>query len=804
MELNFQPAYSENKIMIKENFNKENFQPAHSENKIMIKENFNKENFFKIKKIKIYGNNEILSLIDLKEGDKIDIKKYNFDKTINNLLKYGNFKDIKIHIHYLNNKEIILEISSNEIDYFNTIEVIGITEKESKLIFDKDFLKKDLNDDLIIFFLKRINEFYEKKGYTNIQYQMDYEENNKLKITVKKGNLFKIKDLIIEGNNFFSKEEIKNIMINSFKEQIFVKDKFKLDQENLINLFKINGFKEVKILSEKIKKINNNYYLLNLKIDQGNQYFLRNCSFKGNKFFNDNILKQKFNSIQNKIFNLLEIKSLVLNESNPNSLISEYKKNGYFNPKFSFSEKKVDDNVLDLEISILENEKFYFNKINLIGNKKVKDSILLQEITFSPGDLWSHKKIIKSLENLKKLDLFENVDWNNETNKTKNQVDINFLFTEKKNSEINFKMNYKVPDLFGQFFLKIKNFSLLNFLKFNKRPYGDNQKVNFLINLGENLKEINLSFIDPKLFNFSKFKLNLFSSKEKKKNNIESNSNPNLNEEKNYYLTKNKNSIKFIKKLKKMNKLEFHINYDSNKKSFFNKNNLITKVIKTSKNLKFKFLFNKNTIDKKQIFMKTGENFKLKSIFTLPSLLRISNFKKKFFEYFQFQLKTILYNQFFNNLMTKIGYEFGFILNNNSNNLNNFYMGGTNFEKDNLNKENFIPLRGYSEPNKFLGVITPKNGGVIYNKYKSELRYLILDKNWFKFWISNFFEAGNIFDNYKNFSLFNLKRSIGTGLRLFVNYIGYLGCDLSYRLDKTLDKTTKPGWKLNFIFDNKF
>uniref|UniRef100_UPI0032B20135 BamA/OMP85 family outer membrane protein n=1 Tax=Candidatus Karelsulcia muelleri TaxID=336810 RepID=UPI0032B20135 len=769
---------------------------------MIIKNHFNKkikENLFKIKQIKIFGNQEILSLIDLKEGDKIDLKKYKFDQTINRLLKSGNFKDIKINIHYLNNEEIILEISSNERDYFNTIEVIGITEKESKLIFDKDFFKKDLNDDLINLFLKRINEFYEEKGYPNIQYKIENQNNNNLKITVKKGNLFKIKDLIIEGNNFLSKDEIKNIMINSLKEKIFVKEKFKLDQQNLINIFKINGFKEVKIISEKIKKINSNYYLLKIKLDQGNQYFLRNFSFKGNKVFNDKILKEKFPSIKNKIFYLLEIKNLVLDESNTDSIISLYKKNGYFNPKFFFYEKKVDNNFIDLEISILENKKFNFNKINLIGSNKkmIKSLENLNKLDLFESVNFNYES--KSLENLNKLDLFESVNFNYESNNKKKQVDINFFFTEKKNSEINFKINYQVPDLFGQFLLKINNFSLLNFLKFNKIPYGDNQKVNFLINLGENLKKINLSFIDQKLFNFSNFQLNLFSSKEKKKNNIEYNKKKILNEENNYYLTKKKYSIKLIKELKKNNKLEFHINYDSNKKSFFKKKNLITKVIEKYKNFKFKFFFNKKTIDQNQIFLKKGENLKFNSILTLPYSL-----KKKFFEYFKFQFKTIWYNKVFNNFFTKIGYEFGFILNNNSNYLNNFYMGGTNFEKDNLNKENFIPLRGYSEPNKFLGVITKKNGGVIYNKYISELRYLILEKKFFKFCISNFFEAGNIFDNYKNFSIFNLKRSIGTGLRLFGDYIGSLGCDLSYRFDKTLDKTTKPGWKLDFIFDQKF
>ncbi len=779
-----------------------NLTTANSENKMIIKNHFNKkikENLFKIKQIKIFGNQEILSLIDLKEGDKIDLKKYKFDQTINRLLKSGNFKDIKINIHYLNNEEIILEISSNERDYFNTIEVIGITEKESKLIFDKDFFKKDLNDDLINLFLKRINEFYEEKGYPNIQYKIENQNNNNLKITVKKGNLFKIKDLIIEGNNFLSKDEIKNIMINSLKEKIFVKEKFKLDQQNLINIFKINGFKEVKIISEKIKKINSNYYLLKIKLDQGNQYFLRNFSFKGNKVFNDKILKEKFPSIKNKIFYLLEIKNLVLDESNTDSIISLYKKNGYFNPKFFFYEKKVDNNFIDLEISILENKKFNFNKINLIGSNKkmIKSLENLNKLDLFESVNFNYES--KSLENLNKLDLFESVNFNYESNNKKKQVDINFFFTEKKNSEINFKINYQVPDLFGQFLLKINNFSLLNFLKFNKIPYGDNQKVNFLINLGENLKKINLSFIDQKLFNFSNFQLNLFSSKEKKKNNIEYNKKKILNEENNYYLTKKKYSIKLIKELKKNNKLEFHINYDSNKKSFFKKKNLITKVIEKYKNFKFKFFFNKKTIDQNQIFLKKGENLKFNSILTLPYSL-----KKKFFEYFKFQFKTIWYNKVFNNFFTKIGYEFGFILNNNSNYLNNFYMGGTNFEKDNLNKENFIPLRGYSEPNKFLGVITKKNGGVIYNKYISELRYLILEKKFFKFCISNFFEAGNIFDNYKNFSIFNLKRSIGTGLRLFGDYIGSLGCDLSYRFDKTLDKTTKPGWKLDFIFDQKF
>lgn len=161
--------------------------------------------------------------------------------------------------------------------------------------------------------------------------------------------------------------------------------------------------------------------------------------------------------------------------------------------------------------------------------------------------------------------------------------------------------------------------------------------------------------------------------------------------------------------------------------------------------------------------------------FTLPYSLINTTYKNKLLEYFKIQFEYFFYKELLNRLTTKIGYEFGLLHSNNniinSKEFNNFYMGGTNFQP--LIEKSFIPLRGYYEPNKDYGIISTKNGGLIYEKFLTEFNYLIGDKGFAKCWLTNFFEAGNVFDKYKDFSLFNLKRSLGTGIKLYINNIGF-------------------------------
>ncbi|XZQ48895.1 MAG: BamA/OMP85 family outer membrane protein [Candidatus Karelsulcia muelleri] len=637
-----------------------------------------------------------------------------------------------------------------------------------------------------------IKNYFNIKGYREILLYLKIKNQSqskiKLIISINKGKLMTIKNISFEGNNFFSEKQL-NKMKPHYKMSYPSYEEYK---KKIIMEYKKNGFQKFKISSEEFKKINSKYYSINLKFIEGNQYKFSKFSFNGNKNLNDEILKKKLalNLKEGDFYNLIEIQNSI------QRIVDFYLNKGYAFSKISILESEKEDNLIDVRILIEENEKITINKVNIIGNNQVKDEIIFRELTTIPGNFFSKKEIEKSITNLKNLNLFYNVKMQMQIvpNYKKNTLDLNLVVYENRNSELKFKGNFQGKDLLGEISLNINNFSLLNcFHPKNLKiiPYGDNQKVLLDFTIGKKLKKYNVSFIHPNLTDSSSMKFNFFYKKEQESHD--------LNLENNYKINKFKSTIELNKKINENNNLLFNINYinkiyKDKTLSFSEKSNLY-------KDWNSQLIFNHNSISPDIIFPQKGVYVNINSFLELPKSLK--KFKTNKFEYFKFQMKSFWYKKIFKKLISKIGYEFGGLHNSNKNDdFKQFYMGGTSFQKENLNKKNFIPLRGYYEPNKLYGVISPKNGGSFYEKILTELRYLIFEKNSFKLWILNFFEAGNIFDSYKNFNPFKLKRSIGTGIRCFLNNIGLLEFDLTYRLDKTLDNV-KPNWKVNFALGHE-
>ncbi|ALA22772.1 MAG: putative outer membrane protein [Candidatus Karelsulcia muelleri] len=708
------------------------------------------------------------------EKNIIKEKKSNIDLELKKKIDPIKFEKIKID-------QIQFEgISKEEIN-----EIIYLWELTNHPTTDSsDFLES-----LKIF----IKNYFNIKGYREIllYFKIKNEEAQsqskiKLIISINKGKLMTIKNISFEGNNFFSEKQL-NKMKPHYKMSYPSYEEYK---KKIIMEYKKNGFKKFKISEEEFKKINSKYYSINLKFIEGNQYKFSKLSFNGNKNFNDEILKKKLalNLNEGDFYNLIEIQNSI------QRIVDFYLNKGYAFYKISLFESEKEDNLIDVIILIEENEKITINKVNIIGNNQVKDEIIFRELTTIPGNFFSKKEIEKSITNLKNLNLFYNVKMQMQRVPNSNTLDINFVVYENRNSELKFKGNFQGKDLLGEISLNINNFSLLNcFHPKNFIPYGDNQKVLLDFTIGKKLKKYNVSFIHPNLTDSSSMKFNFFYKNELPKESHDLNFR-NLENNDNYKINQFKSTIELNKKINENNNLLFNINYINKNKIYKDKTLSFSEKSNLYKDWNSQLIFNHNSISPDIIFPKTGGYVNINSFLELPKSLK--KFNK--FEYFKFQMKSFWYKKIFKKLISKIGYELGVLHNSNKNDdFKQFYMGGTSFQKENLNQKNFIPLRGYYEPNKLYGVISPKNGGSFYEKILTELRYLIFEKNSFKLWILNFFEAGNLFDSYKNFNPFKLKRSIGTGIRCFINNIGLLEFDLTYRLDKTLDNV-KPNWKVNF------
>ena len=127
-----------------------------------------------------------------------------------------------------------------------------------------------------------------------------------------------------------------------------------------------------------------------------------------------------------------------------------------------------------------------------------------------------------------------------------------------------------------------------------------------------------------------------------------------------------------------------------------------------------------------------------------------------------------------------------------------FQLGGDGLSGYNFYGAELIGLRGYDNGPNNTGSLTPLKGGNLYEKITFELRYpLSLNPN-ATFYVLSFAEAGNAWYDIKDFTPFELKRSAGIGLRVFMAMFGMIGIDWGYGFDEI---PNRPGAnKSHFAF----
>jgi len=128
-----------------------------------------------------------------------------------------------------------------------------------------------------------------------------------------------------------------------------------------------------------------------------------------------------------------------------------------------------------------------------------------------------------------------------------------------------------------------------------------------------------------------------------------------------------------------------------------------------------------------------------------------------------------------------------------------FFVGGDGLANFALDGREVVQLRGY--PNQSLSSVS---GGAIYNKFSLELRYPITLKAQASIYALSFLEAGNSFDNFRDYNPFSLQRSAGFGIRVFMPAFGLLGIDFAHGFDAVPGLTEKSGWQTHFIIGQQF
>ena len=190
--------------------------------------------------------------------------------------------------------------------------------------------------------------------------------------------------------------------------------------------------------------------------------------------------------------------------------------------------------------------------------------------------------------------------------------------------------------------------------------------------------------------------------------------------------------------------------------------------------------------------------------------------QKKFnwLEYYKIKMKADWYTKIYDKLVLRSLVEFGYLGNYNSQRgdvpFERFFLGGDGLANFALDGREVIQLRGY--PNQSL---TPysynpttgqntQDGATIYNKFSLELRYPLTLKQQASIYVLTFFEAGAAYTGFKDYNPFELQRSAGFGLRVFMPAFGLLGIDFAHGFDPLPGATQKNGWETHFIIGQQF
>ena len=234
-------------------------------------------------------------------------------------------------------------------------------------------------------------------------------------------------------------------------------------------------------------------------------------------------------------------------------------------------------------------------------------------------------------------------------------------------------------------------------------------------------------------------------------------------------------------------------------------------------------MLQRNSIDN-PLYTRKGSQFMLSVAATPPyslfdgkdyaSMSSSDPDKYKFIEYHKWKFKAKIFSPLAPLtvkrtpvLMTRV--EYGFLGTYNKNKkspFETFYMGGDGMSGySSTYAQETIGLRGYEN-----GSIAGNGGynsyGYAYSRLAMELRYPFLLEPSSTIYGLVFVEAGNAWTDLKNFNPFNLKRSAGVGVRIFLPMIGLMGLDWAYGFDEPNygGSGKRSGSNLHFIIGQEF
>ena len=820
---------------------------------------------YNIGEIEVSGNTSfspltIITFSGLREGDAISIPGEKLSNAIKKLWGSNLFSSVNVYKTKIEDGIINLEIELYDLPELTELEISGVKKRKKEEIIKENKLQSGVKvtENLITTTKNYLENKYRKKGFFNAKVIINTEKvvdstnKSKVKMTldIVKGSKLKVNEIKFNGINQLKSKTLEKAMKNTktkkfyrlFKRSKYVPEDFKEDLLSIVDKYKENGYRDARIVSDTIEN-NNESIDISIDLIEGSKYTFGKIDYLGNSVYTDKQLNQILSIKEGDTYNGVELEKKIADRSDPDAddLSNLYQNNGYLFSSITPVEVNADGNIIDLEIRINEGKPAYFNKISVVGNNKTNDHVIYREIRTRPGQLYSKANVFRSLRELGQLGFFDpqliSPDFKN-INPNDGTVDLEYTLVETGSSQIELQGGYGGGGFIGTLGLSFNNFSIKDIFKkeaYRPIPMGDGQRLALRLQASRFYTVNSFNFTEPWLGGKRpvQFSVQLSQTKQFMFNPY------NYTADKSKYFNISGVSVGLAKRLTVPDDyftLSQFIGYQFYDLNEYN-TGLFTFGNGSSNNLSYTIALSRNNTYTDPIYPTGGSNFSLSAKMTFPysafndvdykalkderddlvdelainpsntsagdRIAEIDQERYKWLEFYKIKFKGEWFTALTKKLVLRPSFEFGFLgAYNNDRGIipfERFFLGGDGMGMYNLDGRENIPLRGY--PNQSLSA---QDGGSIYNKYSLELRYPVSLGEQAKIFALTFIEGGASYNSFRDFDPFQLKRSAGIGVRLFMPQFGLLGIDFGHGFDPVPGQSTKHGWETHFIFGQNF
>lgn len=608
-----------------------------------------------------------------------------------------------------------------------------------------------------------------------------------------------------------------NIRIRIFKSSKFIEEEYEEDKITLIGKYNSLGFRDARIIRDSISKNPDNTVNIDLWVEEGPKYYFRNIAWVGNTKYSDGFLNRMLKIRKGDVYNQEELKTALSYNPNGTDISALYMDDGYLFFDVTPVEVNVENDSIDVEIRIHEGKQATINKVNIVGNTRTNDHVALREIQTRPGQLFSRDKLIRSQRQLAQLPYFnpEKLSPDVSPNPEDGTVDLVYNVEERSADQIELSGGWGYGRIIGTIGISFNNFSLRNFFNWKTWrpvPTGDGQKLSLRFQTyGAGYLSYSVSFTEPWLGGRKPLALSL-SYFHSLYSNALSRNDPAYAYFKIDGITVGLGTSltwpdDYFVLYQTVNFQRYNTHKYTQIFSFGGGDGVYT-------SLSYGITLSRSSVDN-PLYPKTGSEWSLSLEVTPPySLFRGNvdyatmppNEKYKWVEYYKWKIKTSWYINIIEKLVLNPRIKFGFLGAYNSSlgitPFQRFYLGGDGLSGyNNMDGRELIGMRGYI--NNSLTPLYPTSiGGTVYEKVTLELRYpLSLNPSATIYGLA-FMEAGNDWLRFRDCNPFDVYRSVGFGVRVFLPMFGLLGLDWGYGLDEVPGVPGANGGQFHFSINS--